>query len=319
MKHTNYLKPPRRKMQNEIRKLIGHLPQEKGFRQRMRFHQGWWRAFVLAESEGIHPVRRSERIANTIEVGQISHRNFLSENIHKAVMQTIRERQSERSGLLEENRLFNNLLSSQPLCFNFFGELKIDKQLALLVLRKLWPEITEVKRVIFEYSPVQNYTKDNSAFDVAFEVMSDDRKGLIGLECKYTDSFSPKVYDRQEYREIYTQTNRRVFNSTYEELISSKFNQLFRNQLIAEALVQHDQFDFVYTGLFCHQQDTSTIQTAYEFQRMLTNQDNAFKVVTYQAYLEKLQRLDISWEQRELSMLLWARYCGIQLSQQSFA
>lgn len=305
-------------MKNEILKLIGNLPKEEGFKKRMRFHQGWWRAFVLAENEGIHPARKSEKIANTIEDGQINHKNFLSENIHKAVMQTIQERQSERSGLLEENRLFNNLLSSQPLCFNFFGELKIDTQLALLVLKQFWPEITKVKQVIFEYSPVQNYTKDNSAFDVAFEVMSGLRKGLIGLECKYTDTFSPKVYDKQEYREIYTQSNRQVFKSTYEELISSKFNQLFRNQLIAEALIQNDQFDFVHTGLFCHQQDTSAIQTANEFQRMLINHGSAFKVITYQSYLEKLQRLDISWETRELSMLLWARYCGIQLSQQAF-
>lgn len=305
-------------MKNRLRTLIGNLPEEVGFKKRMRFHQGWWRAFVLAETEGKHPARRSGKIANTIEDGQLNHKNFLSANVHKAVMQTIQERQSESAGLLEENRLFNNLLSSQPLCFNFFGELKIDTQLALLVLKQFWPEITGVKWVIFEYSPVQNYTKDNSAFDVAFEVMSNDRKGLIGLECKYTDSFSPKVYDRQEYREIYAQTNRRVFNSTYEEVISSRFNQLFRNQLIAEALVQHDQFDFVYTGLFCHQQDTSATQTAHEFQRMLINQDHTFKIITYQSYIEKLQRLDISWEQRELSMLLWARYCGIQLSQNSY-
>jgi hypothetical protein len=47
---------------------------------------------------------------------------------------------------------------------------------------------------------------------------------------------------------------------------------------------------------------------------MLKSGSNVFQVITYQDFIEKMQRLKTSWEQRELSMLLWARYCGIQLS-----
>ena len=45
-------------MKNEIKKLIGTLPYESGFKKRMRFHQGWWRAFVLAEKEGNYPHKK---------------------------------------------------------------------------------------------------------------------------------------------------------------------------------------------------------------------------------------------------------------------
>lgn len=305
-------------MKNELKKLIGTIPSENGFKKRMRFHQGWWRAFILAEKEGDYPARKGEVICNTISNGQISRKNFLSEKIFEAVEQTIQERKVAKSGILEETRLFNNLLSSQPLCFNFFGELKIDLNLALQVLQKFWPNLTKVKRVIFEFSPVENYTNDNSAFDVAFEVMADDLSGLVGLECKYTDSFSSTEYDKGAYLHIFSRSKGKVFSAEYDEFKSPRFNQLFRNQLIAEALIQNSHYNFVYTGLFCHQDDKSALQIGTEFQHMLDNGDKIFKIITYQEFIKKVQQLEISWEQRELSMLLWARYCGIQLSEQAF-
>lgn len=306
-------------MKNELKELIGTLPaSESGFKKRMRFHQGWWRTCVLAEEEGDHPIRHGKSVCNTILNGRMSRKNFLSDRIFEAVLQTIEERQSARSGIIEEDRLFNNLLSSQPLCFNFFGELKTDTDFALQVLKQFWPELTQVNRVIFEFAPEKNYTSDNSAFDVAFEVMADKQNGLLGLECKYTDTFSQKEYDRAEYRHIFDQDKHRTFGAKYADFIAAEFNQLFRNQLIAEALIQNSDYDFVYTGLFCHQDDMSALQTGEKFQRMLRNGDKIFQVITYQDFIEKMQCLEISWERRELSMLLWARYCGTQLSEQIF-
>ena len=305
-------------MKNELKKLVGTIPSENGFKKRMRFHQGWWRAFILAENEGDYPTRKGEVICNTISNGQISRKNFLSGKIFEAVEQTIQERKLAQTGILEENRLFNNLLSSQPLCFNFFGELKIDTNFALLVLKKFWPNLTKVKRVIFEFSPAGNYTNDNSAFDVAFEVMAGDVSGLVGLECKYTDSFSTTEYEKEAYRHIFNQSKGKVFLAEYDEFKSARFNQLFRNQLIAESLMQNGHYNFVYTGLFCHQDDKSALQTGAEFQHMLNNGNEIFRIITYQEFIEKTQQLEIGWEQRELTMLLWARYCGIQLSDQAF-
>ena len=305
-------------MKNQLKKLIGTLPLESEFKKRMRFHQGWWRAFVLAEKEGNHPIKKGEIVCNTLLNGQISQKNFLSQNIADAVKQTIQERREAISGILEEDRLFNNLLSSQPLCFNFFGELKMDTGFALQVLQQFWPELTEVKRVVFEFAPVGKYTNDNSAFDVAFEVLADNQSGLVGLECKYTDTFSKKEYDKAEYRKIFNQRKEKVFTAMYEEFTAARFNQLFRNQLIAESLIQNGHYHFVYTGLFCHQDDGSALQTGAEFQRLLKNGSEIFQMVTYQDFIEKIQQAEISWERRELSMMLWARYCATQLSEQAF-
>ncbi len=301
-------------MKDKLRNLIGALPSDNNFKKRMRFHQGWWRAFVLAEEEGKRPTKKDEVVCSTILNGQVSEKNFLSPKIIKAVRRTIEERKEVNAGILEEDRLFNNLLSSQPLCFNFFGELKIDTGLALQVLRQFWPELTEVQRVLFEFAPKENYTNDNSAFDVAFEVMTNSQNGLIGLECKYTDTFSKTEYDKPEYRDIFDKGSGKVFLAEYDSFKSAKFNQLFRNQLMAQSLVQNDCYQFVYTGLFCHQDDEDATQTGGKFQQMLKEGSSAFKVITYRDFIKTLQSLEITWEQRELSMLLWARYCATQLS-----
>ena len=94
--------------------------------------------------------------------------------------------------------------------------------------------------VIFEYAPTERYTDDNSAFDIAFEVKIGNQHGLIGLECKYTDSFSTKEYDKPAYQDIYHKSS--SFAANYDELKASKYNQLFRNQLIAEALIQKNKY-----------------------------------------------------------------------------
>jgi hypothetical protein len=308
-------------MKIDLQKLVGQVPaNESGFKKKMRFHQGWWRAFVLNEDEGYNPVQKGEKVCNTILNGadDASRKNFLSKQILNAVLLTIQERKMAGSGILEESRLYNNLLSSQPLCFNFFGELKADKDLALKVLQQFWPELTEVRNVVFEYAPRENYTNDNSAFDVAFDVMIGNQNGLIGLECKYTDTFSSTAYTKPEYKSIFQQGSKSTFIAEYKEFTVAKYNQLFRNQLIAEALVQEGGKQFVYTGLFCHQDDRSALQTGSDFQGMLKNGTKKFKVITYQDFIEKMQQLEISWELRELSMMLWARYCGTQLSAHAF-
>ena len=129
--------------------LIGNLPSESGFKQKMRFHQAWWRAFVLGEEQGQWPKSKDpdKRIGSTILNGQESGKNFLTKNALAAVKQTQKERKSKNFGMMEEDRLFNNLLSSQPLCFNFFGELKMDLNLALQVVKYFYPNVSKVTNV----------------------------------------------------------------------------------------------------------------------------------------------------------------------------
>lgn len=302
---TNESNDRNKRYNEQLSQLIGTVPNESPAIKRIRKHQGWWRAVVIGLPEGQYFDKKNNvwiKVCNRLdEQSAKPGLNFLTDEAKRAAEITLSERGKSKQGMIEETRLNYNLLSSQPLCFNFFGELMLDRAFGLQVLQLWWPEISELKRVIFEYAPPEKYTNDNSAFDIAFEVSMGDQVGLIGLECKYTDTFSATPYHKTEYENIYNASN--AFAATYEELKLANYNQLFRNQLIAEALVQNKNYAFVKTGLFCYQDDNSAIQTADKFKLMLSDPES-FKTITYNNFIESVQRLDLNWRQREWTMLL---------------
>lgn len=64
--------------------------------------------------------------------------NFLMHEIAKLVY---REYVYQEIGaLIDEEGLWTNLLSSQPLCFNLFGELKLDEERANRFFKSLFPD-----------------------------------------------------------------------------------------------------------------------------------------------------------------------------------
>jgi len=296
----------------DLLRLIGSLTKEGDFKKRFRLHQGWWRAFVLGESEGKHPIKDDKKICNTLLKGKQTKNNFLSSSTYNIVTEVLEKREDRSSGMMDENRLYNNLLSSQPLCFNFFAPLYSDKKLALNFLRNFYPNITSVNEIYFEYSNIKNKF-DNSAFDVAFNVNNGTKKGIIGFECKYTDSFSHKVYRKTTYEINYQKSD--IWTKSYEDLTNKKFNQLFRNQLIAESFKQDKQYDFAYLALFCHHEDDEAIKIAEEYKTFLSDERiHYFQIITYQDFFEHIMKLNLSWHIREYFMLLWTRYCGLKLS-----
>src|SRR5687768_5195776 len=56
--------------------------------------------------------------------------NFLSENIQAVVRREVLDPARSKGKLYKKPRIFDDLLSSQPLCFNLFGELQCDLELA---------------------------------------------------------------------------------------------------------------------------------------------------------------------------------------------
>lgn len=299
--------------------LLGPLPEgDSEFRHRQRVHQAWWRLAVLAEEAGPRPGDPSQKVANTLPDANMASKNFISAAAQKAYDLTKEFHKLHESGIIIEGRLLTNLLSSQPLCFNFFGELKLDLDFAGQVLRNWVPGITSVEAVHFEYGLPKDRSLDKSAFDVAFLFQSEKGRGLLGLECKYTDDFSGVAKDRVSYRRVF-EGSKGTFRARYEDFFVKPYHQLFRNQLIAEVMRQRKEIDYAITGIFCHQEDENALQAADGFQReMLANGQQDFRIITYRDFITAVQRGEITWERREWLMLLWARYCGTSLSRELF-
>jgi len=317
----------------QLKEIIGKIPSGDRFTNIFRHHQGWWRAFVLNEEVGTYYDNINKKwasVCNRINNGDHEpFKNFLTDEIAKIAMNSVEIQKEQKSGIIEKERLFNNLLSSQPLAFNFFGFLKTNPEVALAFVKTIRNEIFSVEEVVFEYAP--KATKDHSAFDFGFVVLSPAGRGFIGFECKYTDAFSFKRKDSEvyygdksgesedknfmAYHQLYDKCRDR-FNDDYFTYVRDKnFNQLFRNEILGVQL--KDEYAFVITGLFCHHDDKETVNAGLRFQKKIGNEINDFLVVTYSDYFECIQKLDLTWKQREFIMLLWARYCGLQLSEMS--
>lgn len=311
-----------------MKNFIGTIPKESGLISKFRRHQGWWRTFVLNEEEGEYYsqyTKMIEKVCNRINDGDKDpeKKNFLSKEIADEVQRAL---SLQKSGIMETDRLYNNLLSSQPLAFNFFGFFRANPDVALAFLQTLKPDIIGVDDIVFEYAPESS--GDSSAFDFGFIVKTISQKGFIGFECKYTDTFSyqrtipneTNVYygddgdkNFKNYHQLYLDNRDRFPDDYFSYVRDKNFNQLFRNELLGVQL--RSEFDFVVTGLFCHHDDKKIVTAGKEFQRKIGNGKDDFILMTYDDYFERIQKLDLNWELRELVMMLWARYCGLKLSE----
>jgi hypothetical protein len=312
-----------------LESLIGKIPNESGFIKKHRFHQGWWRTFVLGQEQGKYwnkTAKKWDVVCNRINNGDIDphKKNFLSKEITEEVHEALDLQSKFESGIIEKDRLYNNLLSSQPLAFNFFGFFKANPAIALAFLKSIHSDIISIAEIVFEFAP--DSTSDHSAFDFGFKVKTDSSSGFIGFECKYTDTFSyknPKTnifygdeLDKKNfkhYHQIYLNNRKRFPDDYFSYIRNANYNQLFRNELLAMQL--NTEYEFIITGLFCHNDDKKTTEAGNKFQKKIGNGISDFIVLTYKDYFERMQKLNLTWQQRELVMMLWARYCGLNLSE----
>ena len=179
--------------------------------------------------------------------------NFLTNNIFEIVKREVEDKKIAGK-VIQEPRIWNNLLSSQPLAFNLFGELKLNTPLATSVFNELFPDknIYRVTNIDFEYSPGRNvpkYTSDKSAFDVFVEYSNhNDKKSFFGIEVKYSENLdnSPASH-KERYEEISEQSE--VFNmSCLPKLKGKPLQQIWRDHLLALSLSQDydDCGEFIY-------------------------------------------------------------------------
>lgn len=192
-------------MKQVLKCLVGDVPEGTARVKRMRQHQGWWRAFVL----GVPPGDRQDGKGTVCNILPVESENtgFLTQGIRDVVDEVVKARDRHSAGAMEETRLRRNLLSSQPLCFNFFAPLYNDNVLALRILKSFFPKLSAVTAVHFEFGE-KEYTKDRSAFDVAIVGKEGKKSVLIGLECKYTESFSSTAYHKAVYEQIHNASDR---------------------------------------------------------------------------------------------------------------
>jgi hypothetical protein len=225
--------------------------------RRHRFHQSWYRAFVLGLPAGTGPQQHATSpYGNMLRAEDAATgSNFLTDEIHE-----IAERRIAEGGTVEPFRCRHNMLSSQPMCFNLIGPLQSRPALAAALVTSVTGRDVEVEDggVRLEDSP--GHLGDNTGLDGSIRYRtSDGRRGVLGIETKLTERFSSKVYgldSKPAYRRYSEADNAPFDRSQLDQLTDSRWNQLWRNQLLCEAIAEHEQRDLA-DQLVCFPDDAS--------------------------------------------------------------
>lgn len=231
-----------------------------GFRRAARVLQSIWRdkrKLPIGEHNGV-PL--GSRLAEAHAETELT--NYLTPGVREVVRSKLAT--ATDSQLFAKPRIFNDLLSSQPLCFNLFGELKLDPGLAKAALNGLHPGLARgVTNVDFEYSPGRSddrFTGDRSAFDVFIEYEPrDGGRGFLGIEVKYHESLQESAArHRERYDEVAAQMA--CFRPTcMMKLRQAPLQQLWRDHLLVGSMLNdqalgytHGSFVFVYPAANAH-------------------------------------------------------------------
>lgn len=179
-------------------------------------------------------------------------KNFLTEYAFKHAEDRAKNRQKYET--IEKDRLFNNLLSSQPMAFNLFCPLRQmleeSPETATRVIKAALPgyPIHEVTEVELEFIPgnYKDLTGDKSAMDAIIRfVDTNGKSGFIAVETKYSENLGTNAaYDKDEKgnkkpREQSLKAMRQLkcFNPDVEMRIIEgkvKLTQIYRNFLLSE-------------------------------------------------------------------------------------
>jgi hypothetical protein len=107
---------------------VSRRPDVTEFKRRARWQQAWWREQHGLPIGSHRPPGSTSRTLNgsrvDLDYARESRCNFLSPAIQRAVEDRLAHPQLHQT--LNEDRLWSDLLSSMPLCFNLFGDLHGD-------------------------------------------------------------------------------------------------------------------------------------------------------------------------------------------------
>lgn len=207
---------------------------------RYRRHQSWWRESQRGVAPGPHPKVTGRLIGSTFDpeaVASDRRLNFIDEAAYRHAERRSREVQAE-GGTLDAERLFANLLSSMPMCFNLFGAVGTTPGFVDLMRAVFDHEAAEVDDVVCEaLSPPQ--WDDRTAFDAQIDYRTrNGERRFLAVETKYTETFTPARYDRAMYRRLTVESGW-FDDDAADELVEPATNQLWRGLLLMSVVEGH--------------------------------------------------------------------------------
>jgi len=224
-------------------------PETTAWKRSARLHQAGWRE-AREYPIGAQPYSGDTDATPVgsrpgLDFAQKHGKNFLTHRVLAAVRWRLAH--PERGEMLSEDRLWADLLSSMPMCFNLFGDLHDDSDAATRTAMALWPDAPKGRaRIRFEYSPGRGdpeFLGNRSAFDAAFEIaLEDGSHAIIGIETKYHEHAGPEAKPKPVRLARYEEVTERsgIFISGWRDrLVGTELQQIWQDHLLVLSMLQH--------------------------------------------------------------------------------
>ena len=261
------------------------------WRARYRSLQSWYRETVLR----VRPGKDSRAIVrgNMLPAEAVAKRpglNFLTDAI-AVYARTRAEEVKAEGGTLDPDRLFRNMLSSMPLCFNLFGALRDYPDAAANALSAtLDLDIRRVFNIVVEWAPDPGlHVHDRTAFDAIIRYSTGDgRSAFLGIETKYTEPFSPKRYCSDRYVEVTDDPEAGFRKDAWRRLQAPVTNQLWRNALLAHSLRRTSEYDRGLVVVISCEGDSAAARAIAGLSAELHESASLLRFTTYEALINVL-------------------------------
>ena len=222
--------------------------------------------------------------------------------------------------------LYANMLRSEHIPFNLFIPFNSDsgsRQFLAKVLNEfLDNRITSIDRIEIEYSPSrkEKYLNDKTSFDTYIEYTHiDGSDGIIGIEVKYTEQGYKLTPNSSEANGLNDGTSKYFTISekcnlykpgSHLKLIKDEFRQIWRNHLLGEYMlhVDSEKFKHFTSVTLFPEGNTHFIHHSKEYIKMLVDNNNKFKPITYEAFLDACLKHCPSSEYKRWIVYLKDRY-----------
>jgi len=200
----------------------------------------------------------------------------------------------------QRQTLYCDVLRSEHIPFNLFSPLENHKQVLAAVLNKFMQQtIQTVDRIVIEFAPQPkaNYLNDATSFDAYIEYThTSGALGIIGIEVKYTEG-DYKIGNNEAlavqnpdspYWRVTRQSNIHK-PDCYSQLITDRFRQVWRNQLLGESIkLRHpDKWKHFTLAMIYPSGNTHIEEVTQEYRQLLVAPTNtSFIPISYQSYLQ---------------------------------
>lgn len=290
------------------------------FKRRARLQQSLWR-----ESRnipiGLQPMRPKEgqvsrELGSRIDVAVAREKkySFLSAAAEQAVEHRLKNPQQHQT--LNTDRLYADLLSSMPMCFNLFAPLRCDLALANRAVHAWWPQVPgTVVDVRFEWSPGRRkagrYLENASAFDVAFELdLGHGRRGLLGVETKYHEDCRREAKRSSDSRiaryRLVSERSGAFLPGAVDAIVGTELQQIWLDHLLALSMTQDESEPWDWTGFaLVHPAKNPSYVRAVKRYRKFLRQPGDLLVATLESLLNA-EVLPVEMSEAFKQRYLWA-------------